>query len=163
MATANRMNSTVISTPSDRELALTRVFDAPRRLVWEVSTKPEHLTKWMLGPEGWTMPICESDFREGGKWRFVWRNAKGSEMSMHGVYQEIVAPERFVTTENWGPEWPETINTISFAEEDGRTRMTGTIRYVSTEARDAAMKSGMTDGANISYDRLDDLLASLQA
>src|SRR5258708_38779301 len=120
-----------VTTPTDREIVITRVFDAPRRLVFEARTKPEHLPHWMLGPEGWTMPICEIDLRPGGAWRFVWRKSDGSEMEMRGVYQEIVPPERVVSTEVWGDDWPETINTLMLSEKDGKTTITSRVRYPS--------------------------------
>jgi len=143
-----------VSTPTDRELVLTRTFDAPRTLVFEAYTSPEHLPHWMLGPPGWTMPVCEVDLRPGGAWHSVWRNSDGSMMEMRGVYKEVVPPERVVSTESWGGDWPETVNTIVFTEEDGRTTLTITILYPSKDARDAALQTGMTKGINLSYDRL---------
>src|SRR5712691_10291145 len=101
MATANRASTTTITTPSDREVVMTRVVDAPRRLVFEAWTKPEHVLHWMLGPSGWTMPVCEIDLRPGGAWHFVWRRSDGTEMGMRGVYREITPPERLVSTESW--------------------------------------------------------------
>src|SRR5450755_2054991 len=88
--------------PGDREVTMTRVFDAPRSLVFETWTNPKHVPQWMLGPAGWTMPVCEIDLRPGGAWHFVWRKSDGAEMSMRGVYQEVVPPERLVSTESWG-------------------------------------------------------------
>lgn len=165
MTTANETvtarNTTDITTPSDREIVMTRVFNAPRQLVWQAHTLPEHVSQWMLGPDGWTMPVCEIDLRPGGGWHFVWRKADGAEMGMHGTYKEVVAPERLVHTESWGADWPETVNTMVLTEEDGKTRMTNTILYPSKENRDAALKTGMSDGANQSYDRLEDLLRKL--
>ncbi len=92
MDTADRVGATIFTMPSDREVAMTRVFDAPRRLVWEAWTNPEHLPHWMLGPPGWTMPVCEIDLRPGGAWHFVWRKDDGTEMEMRGVYREITPP-----------------------------------------------------------------------
>jgi uncharacterized protein YndB with AHSA1/START domain len=109
----------------------------------------------MLGPEGWTMPVCEIDLRVGGTWHFVWRKSDGTEMAMTGTYKEVVPPERLVSTESWGPNWPETINTMVFTEHDGKTTATTTILYPSKEAREAALKSGMKEGIAISYNRLD--------
>jgi uncharacterized protein YndB with AHSA1/START domain len=143
-----------ITMPSEREIMVTRVFEAPRRLVFEAWTSPDHLPQWMLGPEGWTMPVCEIDLRPGGAWHFVWRRANGTEMEMHGVYREIVPPERLVSTESWGGPWPETVNTVMLSEKDGKTTMTLTILYPSKEARDAATQTGMKDGMSVSYDRL---------
>jgi uncharacterized protein YndB with AHSA1/START domain len=106
MATANKPNPTTLTTPTDRELVITRVVDAPRTLVWDVWTSPEHLPHWLLGPEGWTMPVCEIDLRPGGAWRWRWRREDGSQMEMHGIYKEIAPPERLVSTEAWGGDWP---------------------------------------------------------
>jgi len=109
MATANNASATAFTTPSDREIVMKRVFDAPRRLVFEAWTNPKHLPHWMLGPEGWTMPVCEIDLRPGGAWHFVWRRSDGTEMQMRGLYREITTPERLVCTESWGGDWPETL------------------------------------------------------
>jgi uncharacterized protein YndB with AHSA1/START domain len=111
MDTENRIGETTFTMPSDRELVMTRVFDAPRALVFDCFINPEHLRHWMLGPGGWTMPVCESDGRPGGAWHFVWRQSDGSELEMRGVYQELEPPERFVSTSSWGGDWPETLNT----------------------------------------------------
>ena len=156
-----KRNALSIDTPSDREVLMTRAFDAPRELLWEMWTNPEHVPRWLLGPEGWTMPVCEIDLRPGGAWRFVWRKSEGDEMEMTGVYREIDAPERLVHTESWGGDWPETLNTLVLTEEEGRTTMELTISYPSKDARDAALQTGMSDGASISFDRLDRYLESL--
>jgi len=115
----------------------------------------------MLGPEGWTMPVCEMDLRTGGSWRYVWRKANGTEMDMSGLITEVVPNQRLVTTEKWGPEWPETINRIEFTESDGQTTITLTVTYPSREARDAALKTGMKDGMEPSFARLDKLVRTL--
>ena len=161
MTTIKKGSATTFTTPSDREIAMTCVFDAPRRLVFEAWTKPEHVPNWMLGPPGWTMPVCEIDLRPGGAWHFVWRKSDGSEMEMRGVYSEIVPPERLASTESWGGDWPETINTVTLAEEDGKTTMTLTVLYPSKEARDAALKTGMKDGVSESFERLAAYLRSI--
>ena len=161
MDTANRVGATTFTMPSDREIAMTRVFDAPRRLVWEAWTSPEHLPHWLLGPPGWTMPVCEIDLRPGGAWHRVWRHADGNEMEMRGVYREITPPERLVTTESWGGDWPETLNTLILTEEDGKTTMTQTVLYPSKDARDAALETGMKEGVSSSFDRLADHLRTL--
>jgi uncharacterized protein YndB with AHSA1/START domain len=161
MATADTVGSTTFTTPSDREVVMTRVFDAPRTLVFDAWSKPEHVQQWMTGPEGWTMPVCEIDFRPGGEWHFVWRREDGSEMSMRGVYREIVRPERVVHTESWGGDWPETVNTLVLAEENGKTTSTITILYPSKEARDAALQTGMKDGASVTFERLAEYLRKL--
>ena len=162
MAAQAKVGETTYTTPSDRELVTTRAFDAPRDLVWEAWTSPEHLPQWLLGPEDWTMPVCESDLSVGGAWHFVWRNeADGSEMGMTGEYREITPPERLVSTQSWGGDWPETVNTLVFTEEDGLTMMTQTILYPSQEARDAAIATGMQRGMDAGFNRLDVYLQTL--
>jgi uncharacterized protein YndB with AHSA1/START domain len=155
------VGETTFTTPSDLEIVMSRVFDAPRSLVFEAHTNPEHLPHWMTGPEGWSMPVCEIDLRPGGSWRFVWRQSDGSEMEMQGAYREVDPPERLISTESWGGDWPETLNTLVLTEEDGKTRITQTILYPSKEARDAALGTGMKDGVSMSFDRLADYLRSL--
>ncbi len=149
-----------VTTPGDRELVMSRVFDAPRALVFNAWTDPERLPRWMLGPEDWTMTACEVDLRAGGAWHFAWRHANGAAMEMRGEYRVVAPPGRLVSTERWGGDWPETINTLTLSEKDGRTRLTILIRYPSKKARDAALKMGMTKGVAASFDRLDALLAS---
>jgi uncharacterized protein YndB with AHSA1/START domain len=153
---------TSYATPSDREVVITRVVDAPRHLVFDAWTDPRHVSQWLLGPEGWTMPVCEIDLRPGGSWRYVWRKSDGTEMAMSGAILEVVRPERMVTTERWGPEWPETTNTVVFTESGGRTTITHTILYPSREARDAALETGMKDGIEQSFARLDRLLRTMR-
>jgi uncharacterized protein YndB with AHSA1/START domain len=149
------VGATTFATPSDRELIAARVFDAPRRLVWEAHVNPKHVPQWMIGPDGWTMPVCEIDLRTGGNWHFVWRDAAGSPMEMRGEYREIVAPDRLVQTEAWGDDWAETLNTTVLTEQDGKTVVTCTVLYASKEARDRALGTGMKEGWSQSYDRLD--------
>lgn len=155
--------SVTFTTPTDREVLIRRVFDAPSRLVFDAWTNPEHVPRWMLGPEGWTMPVCEIDLRPGGSWHFVWRHANGQNMEMRGTYREVAPPTRLVSTESWGGDWPETINTLVLTEENGKTTATLTILYPSLEARDAALKSGMKEGMVPTFARLDKLLASIAA
>lgn len=154
MATASKPGVTAFTTPSDREVVMTRVVEAPRRLVWEAWTSPEHLPHWMLGPEGWTMPVCTIDLGPGGAWHFVWRRSDGTEMGMRGEYREIAPPERLVSTESWGGNWPETLNTLTLSEENGKTTITQRVLYPSKEARDAALQTGMKEGVTQSFDRL---------
>lgn len=164
MATAsatNKVGSTTFTTPSDREIVATRVVKASRELVWACHTRPEHVSKWMLGPEGWTMPVCEIDLRPGGTWHWVWRREDGTEMEMRGVYKEVVPPERLVNTEAWGGDWPETLNTLVLTEEDGKTTIQTTVLYPSKEARVRALGTGMEDGWSVSYDRLDEYLRTI--
>lgn len=158
MTSPAKTGVTTIGTPTDREVVITRVVDAPRRLVFDAWTNPKHVPQWLLGPEGWTMPVCEIDLRPGGSWHYVWRKADGSEMGMTGTYREVVPPERVVHTESWGPEWPETVNTMVLTESGGRTTITLTVSYPSKEARDAALETGMKEGMDQSFARLDTLL-----
>jgi uncharacterized protein YndB with AHSA1/START domain len=148
------MSAVTIAMPSDLEVVMTRDIDAPRRLVWEAWTNPAHVPQWMLGPGDWTMPVCEIDLRPGGTWHFVWRKPNGKEMDMRGTYREVAPPERLVSTERWGPEWPETINTLVLTERAGRTTISLTVLYPSKQARDEAMKTGMEEGATQSFERL---------
>ena len=163
MTTAIEIGTTTFTTPTDREIVATRVFDAPRDLVWRAHTSPEHLQHWLLGPDGWTMPVCEVDLRPGGEWHFVWRKGEGGEeFGMRGEYREIAAPERLVNTEAWGGDWPETLNTLVLTErEDGGTLTAWTVLYPSREAREAATATGMLEGWAVSNDRLDEYLRTL--
>jgi uncharacterized protein YndB with AHSA1/START domain len=154
MTISDAMNATSLTTPSDLEVVITRTFDAPRRLVFDAWTRPEHVPRWMLGPEGWSMPVCEIDLRPGGGWHFVWRKSDGTEMGMRGQYREVVPPERLVHTESWGPEWPETVNTLVLTEEEGRTTAVLTLLYPTRKDRDAALATGMKEGMDVSYERL---------
>jgi uncharacterized protein YndB with AHSA1/START domain len=150
-----------VTTPTDREIVVTRVFNAPRNLVFDAWTNPQYLPHWMLGPDGWTMLVCEIDLRPGGSWHFVWRHSNGKEMEMRGEYREVKPPERVVSSESWGPDWPETLNTVVFSEHAGKTTATITLLYASKEARDAALRTGMKQGMALSYDRLENYLSSL--
>lgn len=163
MAPSSAHGGTFFGTPTDRQVVMSHFFAAPRPLVWDAWSKPEHLPHWLLGPGGWTMPVCEIDLRAGGAWRFVWRRGDGREMSMGGVYREVKPPEKLVSTESWGGDWPETLNTLVLAEEEGGTRMTLWVLYPSKEARDAAFQPGMKDGVSLSYDRLERYLETLRA
>src|SRR5438128_6657902 len=158
-----KMGTLKLTTPGEREIVMTRVFDAPRQLVFDAHTKPDLVRQWLLGPPGWSMPVCEMDVRVGGKYRWVWRHDRnGTMMGMGGVYREIVTPERLVTTEKFDEAWypGESLNTLVLVEQGGRTTLTQTMRYESREARDADIKSKMKQGVAASYDRLADLLAS---
>jgi uncharacterized protein YndB with AHSA1/START domain len=151
-----------VITPSDREIAMTRVFEAQRSLIFEAYTKPELLKRWLLEPPGWSLPVCEIELKVGGTSRFVWRGPDGTEMGMRGVYREIVPPERIVHTELFDEDWTggETLVTTVLHEQAGRTTLTTAVRYASREVRDGALNSGMKQGVAASYDRLADLLAS---
>lgn len=151
-----------VSTPSEREISMTRVFDAPRHLVFEAWTKPELLKRWLYGPEDWKLAHCAIDLRPGGALRFEWRHQDGNHMGFSGVYREIAPPARLVFTEIWDDDWTggETLVTITFAEHAGKTTLTQTVLYSSHAARDAALKTGMEHGAAQSYDHLAELLAA---
>jgi uncharacterized protein YndB with AHSA1/START domain len=153
-----------VSTPSDREVCLTRLFDAPRNLVFEAMTKPEHVRRWWgVISDKHSVAVCEIDLRVGGAWRFVGRGPKGDYPAFYGVYKEIAPPDRLVFTEIFEP-YPdgESLVTTVFTEENGKTRMTVTARYESIEVRDMVMGTGMASGAATSYDRLEDLVIELQ-
>ncbi|MCU1237678.1 MAG: hypothetical protein JWP63_5645 [Candidatus Solibacter sp.] len=160
--TANR-ESFKVTTPSDNEIRLTRLFDAPRHLVFEAMTKPEHVKQWWgrLG-DGYSVPVCEIDLRPGGSWRFVNRHPKG-EAAFHGEYREVTPPSRVVFTEIF-EQFPDTVSVVTaeLSDEDGKTRFTATVWYPSLQVRDMVVASGMARGAGISYDRLEDLVATLQ-
>jgi uncharacterized protein YndB with AHSA1/START domain len=152
-----------VDTPDDLKIVITRAFDAPRDLVFNCITTPDLVKRWMTGPPGWTMPVCEIDLRVGGKYRYVWRNAEGQDMGMGGIYREISRPERIVSNELFDEDWTggETVATMTLVERDGRTTLTTTVAYSSTAARDAALRSGMTEGMEMGYANLDALLETV--
>lgn len=158
---ASRPGVTSYSTPTDTQIVVTRVVSASRRIVFAAYTEPRHLQQWLLGPEGWSMPVCEFEPRAGGRWRYVWRKENGNEMEMSGEVREFVPMERVVTTERWGPEWPETVNRVEFTESAGQTTITLTITYPSKAARDMAAQTGMKGGMDVSFARLDQLVKTL--
>jgi uncharacterized protein YndB with AHSA1/START domain len=151
-----------IAAANDLEAVATRTFDAPRELVWDAHTKPALVRRWLLGPDGWTMPVCDIDLRVGGRFRYVWRHADGREMGMGGVFTEIVKPERLAHTELFDEDWTggRTTVTTTFTERGGRTTLNMVIRYASTQARDAALATPMASGMEAGYARLDELLRS---
>jgi uncharacterized protein YndB with AHSA1/START domain len=161
-STANK-NSFEVSKPSTTSVRMTRLFDAPRALVYEVMTKPEHVKRWwgQLG-EGYSVPVCEIDLRVGGKWKFVNRHPKG-EVTFYGEYRELNPPSRCVFTEIFA-DFPDVVSVVTsvLTEEDGKTRLTATVEYPTQEVRDMVVSTGMEKGAATSYDRLEDLLAELQ-
>ena len=152
-----------LTTPSEREIAMSRVFDAPRSLVFDAWTKPELLERWLGVRGGWSMAVCEVDLRVGGAYRFVWRGPDGTEMGMGGVYREILPPERLVATELFDDPWypGEALGTTVMVEESGKTTATTTVLYESEEIRDAVLESGMGRGVAESYDMLAEYLASI--
>jgi uncharacterized protein YndB with AHSA1/START domain len=153
-----------VSTPSDREIEITRDFNAPRKLVFDSFTKPELLKRWMFGPPGWSFAVCEVDLRVGGAYRYVWRGPDGMEMGMGGIHKEIVVPERVVNTQKFDQDWTggEAIGTLVLTEKNGKTSSRNVIQYVSKEARDGALQSGMDKGMAMGYDRLEEMLPSFQ-
>ena len=160
--TVRNVGNMQLSLPSDREIAMTRVFNAPKKLVYEAFTKPELLTQWLGVHNGWRMTVCEIDLRVGGKWHFVNKHP-GGEAEFYGEYREISRPDRIVFTEIFA-DFPDSVSVVTsvLTEENGKTRMTATVRYPSKEVRDIVIGTGMATGAGISYDRLEDLLATLQ-
>jgi uncharacterized protein YndB with AHSA1/START domain len=159
--------SAQVSTPSDSEVEVTRTFDAPRALVWKAYTDPSLVKRWLLGPPGWTMPVCEMDVRVGGAYRWAWRSeADGMQFGFHGEFLEVTAPERIVHSETYDPgdiggnmgDGGTSHVTVTFTEADGRTTLTTRVDYGSKEARDAVLATGMTDGMEMSYKLLDSLL-----
>jgi uncharacterized protein YndB with AHSA1/START domain len=152
-----------ITTPTDREIVLTRTFKAPRALVWDAVTKAEHVRRW-YGCSAFTFSTCEIDLRVGGSYRYTMRQADGVEHTMTGVYREIVAPERIVHTERYettGFTSPDALVTMTLTEQDGRTRLQSVILHPSKDSRDAHINSGMENGAGETFDRLEALLATL--
>jgi uncharacterized protein YndB with AHSA1/START domain len=160
--TVKNMGKLQVTTPSEREIAMTRVFDAPRNLVFDAWTKPELLKRWLGVRGGWTFAVCEVDLRVGGSYRFVWRGPTGAEMGMGGVYREIVRPERLVATERFDEPWYEgdALDTTTFVERGGKTTAMTTVRYASQEVRDAVLKTPMLTGVAESYDKMAEVLAS---
>lgn len=164
-------NTLKVTTPSDREIVMTRSFNAPRRLVWEAMSKPELIKLWLFGPPGWTMTQCDDDQRVGGKFRWAWRGPNDEQMAMFGEYREVVAPEKVSRTEIFemgsGQEggkfctvvMGEQFCTIVLKEEGNTTLLTLTVLCASKEARDATIASGMEHGVAAGYDRLEEMLA----
>jgi uncharacterized protein YndB with AHSA1/START domain len=148
--------------PSDREILIERVFNAPRRLVFAALTKPEHVAQW-YGPRTMTLTSCEIDLRVGGTWRYVLRDPAGNDFGFSGEYREVVPPERLVSTENFEgiPPGHDYLVTVTLAEHEGKTKLTSHLLYKSPEDRDGHIQSGMEPGMRESYDRLAELLATL--
>jgi uncharacterized protein YndB with AHSA1/START domain len=160
-----------VSTPSDTEVRVTRDFNAPRALVWQAHTEPKLIQRWMLGPPGWSMPVCEMDLRPGGKYRWRWRSDEnGQEFGFHGDFREVDAPSKLAHAEYYDPgdvggampsDKPAIIRT-TFTEKNGVTTLVTLIDFGSKEARDAAVSTGMTDGMEMGYERLDKIFAAEQ-
>ena len=152
-----------VATQGDREVVFTRGFNAKREMVFDCLTKPELVKRWLLGPPGWTMPVCEIDLRIGGQYRYVWRNEDGRDMAVAGVYREITAPERIVHTEAFDDNWTdgETTVTSVLTHSGDRTLLTTSVIYASEKAREGALFSGMTGGMEAGYANLDALLETV--
>jgi uncharacterized protein YndB with AHSA1/START domain len=152
-----------IATPSDREITFTRAFDAPRKLVFDAWTKPELLKRWLYGPNGWSLDVCEIDLRLGGRYRFGWKHTNGSEMGMGGVYKEVAPPERMVNTQLFDQDWTggEAVGTLVLTEKDGKTTSVNTVLYASKQARDGALSTPMADGMEMGFVRMDEMFASV--
>lgn len=159
--TSRQVGAMTITLKSDLEIEATRVFNAPRRLVFEAHSTPEHVKRWW-GLRGTTMTTCEMDFRPGGTWRYVMRKADGQEYAFRGEYREIVPPERLVHTfEFEGMPGAISLETLTFTEDDGKTTITATSKFDSREARDGMIQSGMETGAAETLDRLEEHLRTM--
>ena len=160
-----------VTLPSEREVKVVRSFKAPRALVYRAYTEPELVRQWMLGPPGWSMPVCEMDVRVGGQYRWRWRSdADGSEFGFFGTFREVVPAAKLAHAESFDPgttgqpsSGGEALITTTFAEEGGVTTVTTLMDFGSREARDAAVATGMTDGMEQSYQLLDRLLEPLRS
>jgi uncharacterized protein YndB with AHSA1/START domain len=152
-----------VTTPNDLEIHMTRVFDAPRQLVFDAHVKCELLKRWLFGPDGWELAVCEMDLRPGGKYRYVWRHPKKKQMATGGIIREIVPPERLVTTEQFEDPWypGEAVNTMTLVEKGGKTYLLQVMAFETREGRDIALKSGMDSGMEMGYARLDVIFAGL--
>jgi uncharacterized protein YndB with AHSA1/START domain len=151
-----------VTTRGDKEILLDRVFDAPRHLVWEAMSNAEHVRRWWCCMDGYTMPVCDMDFRVGGKWRYVMRSTDGTDVGFYGEYLEIVEPKRIVNTEIYDPfpDAPATC-TVTLEEKDGKTYFQNVVVHSTAEGRDAHVNSGMEFGANIAFDRIEQIAQEL--
>jgi uncharacterized protein YndB with AHSA1/START domain len=152
-----------LATVREREIVVTRSFNAPRKLVFDAYTKPELVSRWLGVFGNWTMPICEVDLRVGGRYRYVWHGTDGRKMGLSGTFREIISPERVVATERFDESWypGEAIDSAVFTEAAGKTTLALTIAYESKEALDAVLKTPMEQGMATSYDALADILQTL--
>jgi uncharacterized protein YndB with AHSA1/START domain len=161
-----------VSLPSDTEVRVTRDFKAPRQLVWDAHTRPEIIQRWMLGPPGWSMPVCEMDLRPGGKYRWRWRSDENSqEFGFFGEFLEVEAPAQLSHSEYYDPgdmaeepggdmdaSQPAIVHN-TFTETNGVTTLVTVMKFATKEIRDAAVSTGMTDGMEMGYARLDAMFA----
>jgi uncharacterized protein YndB with AHSA1/START domain len=160
-----------VTLPSEREVRVDRDFRAPRALVYQAYTRPELMQRWLLGPPGWTMPVCEMEVRVGGRFRWRWRSEEdGSEFGFHGEFLEVEPGVKLRHTEAFDPGDTggtmgdgAAVVTVVFGEQAGVTSVTTVIEYASKEDRDTALATGMTEGMEMSYQGLDALLAAQTA
>jgi uncharacterized protein YndB with AHSA1/START domain len=154
-----------VAPQGDREIVITRAFNAPAKLVFDAYTKPELLKRWLTGPPEWKLSVCEVDLRVGGKYRYEWSGPNDYKMGMGGTYREVVAAKRVVATERFDMAWypGEALVTLVFDEKDGRTMLRVTLQYESAEARDGVMKSPMESGMGASFDKMAALLEEIGA
>jgi uncharacterized protein YndB with AHSA1/START domain len=152
-----------VTTPSPREVRLTRVFDAPKRLVWDCYTKPELIKKWAGGPPGWSLTHCEVDLRVGGAWRWVTSGPNGEQMAFGGVYKVVEPPTRLVSTEKFDQPWyaGDADNEMLLEEKDGKTTLTVTVKYASQDVRDAVLKTPMAIGMEFGFKSLEQFMATI--
>jgi uncharacterized protein YndB with AHSA1/START domain len=157
-----RKHKLKVEARGDREIVMTRSFDAPRALVFDALTKPELMKRWFGAMDGWELAVCEVDLRVGGAYRYQWRGPEGAQMGMRGVFREVKKPERLVNTEKFDESWypGEAVESVTLTEKGGKTTLTSVIRYDSADARNAVLKSPMEQGVAAGYDKLDELLAS---
>ncbi|MDV6235106.1 SRPBCC family protein [Leptospira ellisii] len=157
------INHLHVSAEGKTDLLITRLFNAPRNLVFDTMTKPELLKRWFHGPPGWTLNVCEVDLRVNGKYRYVWNSENGSTLGMGGIFTEIEAPKRYVATEAFDQSWypGEAVNITTLIEQGEQTKLHLLVRYQSKEARDGVLRSPMEQGLSYGYDRLEEYLETL--
>lgn len=160
MNPATVTDSLIITTPSDREIVMSRVFNAPRNLVFDAYTKPPLVKQWLGVRSGWTLDVCEIDLKKGGKYRYVWKHEQGATMGMGGVFRDIVPNERIVSSEKFDEAWydGECTGTVTFMEKGGKTTLTMALLYDSKKIRDAVLASPMKEGITDGFNMLEQLL-----
>jgi uncharacterized protein YndB with AHSA1/START domain len=156
---SERRKMKLTAEPGKPTIVLERVFDAPRRLVYQAVTTPELVRRWWGCPMG-ALSVCEMDLRVGGRWRFVMRGVDGNDHQFRGVYREIVPNEKVVQTSQY-MEYPEALETMTLEEQDGKTTLRTVVLHQSVEGRDAHIASRMEEGANTAFDHLDEVLRSI--
>lgn len=162
MNAAAKKSSLQVTTPSDREIVMSRVFNAPRALVFDAYTKPELLKRWLGVHNGWTLAVCEIDLRPGGGYRYVWRGPAREDMGMRGTFTEVVPPARLVTTEKFDQAWYEggCVGTVTFVERAGKTTLNIALLYDSKAIRDSVLESPMKEGMEAGFETLEQVLAT---